>query len=143
MKKLYLKNISNKNINSELINTLKNKYTFSSKTEYLILTNKSLYKYIKKNLFRFEVLFKKINENEDYYEFHEKEIKKNNSNQIPFDHKFIIKKTISFKIYDNIYLAFDIIDDTINDYYVINHTNLGINDILFKKDLSYIENMLM
>ena len=70
MKKLYLKNISNKNINSVLINTLKNKYTFNSKTEYLILTNKSLYKYIKKNLFRFEVLFKKINENEDYYEFH-------------------------------------------------------------------------
>tara|TARA_B100001059_G_scaffold18346_2_gene15031 strand:- start:2453 stop:2884 length:432 start_codon:yes stop_codon:yes gene_type:complete len=143
MKKLYLKNISNKNINTILINSLKNNYTFNTRTEYLILTPKSLYKYIKKNLFRFEVLFKKINENEDYYEFQEKEIKKNNSNQIPFDHKLIIKKTISFKIYDNIYLAFDIIDDTINDYYVINHTNLGINDILFKKDLSYIKNMLI
>ena len=105
MKKLYLKNISNKNIDFTLINRLKNKYSFKTNKDYMILTDKSLYKYIKKNLFRFEILFNNQNENKDYYEFTEKEIKKNSCNQIPINHKFIIKKTISFKIFENVYLA--------------------------------------
>lgn len=143
MKKLYFKNMSNKNINLNLIYSLKNKYTFDTKTRYMILTKNSLYKYIKNNLYRFELLLKNINENEEYYECMEEQIKKNISNQIPIDHKFIIEKTINIKIFENIYLAFDIIDNNVNDYYIINLTNLGINDILLKKDLSYIKNMLI
>tara|TARA_B100001142_G_C14156488_1_gene586696 strand:+ start:64 stop:495 length:432 start_codon:yes stop_codon:yes gene_type:complete len=143
MKKLYFKNMSNKNINLNLIYSLKNKYTFDTKTRYMILTKNSLYKYIKNNLYRFELLLKNINENEEYYECMEEQIKKNISNQIPIDHKFIIEKTINIKIFENIYLAFDIIDNNVNDYYIINRTNLGINDILLKRDLSYIKNMLI
>ena len=143
MKKLYFKNMSNKNINLNLIYSLKNKYTFDTKTRYMILTKNSLYKYIKNNLYRFELLLKNINENEEYYECMEEQIKKNISIQIPIDHKFIIEKTINIKIFENIYLAFDVVNNNINDYYIINRTNLGIDDILLKKDLSYIKNMLM
>lgn len=143
MKKLYFKNIPNKNINLNLIYFLKNKYTFDTKIHYMILTKNSLYKYIKNNLYRFEILLKNITENEEYYECIEEQLKKNISNQIPVEHKFIIEKTINIKIFENIYLAFDIVNNNINDYYIINNTKFGINDILFKKDLSYIKNMLI
>ena len=76
MKKLYFKNMSNKNINLNLIYSLKNKYTFDTKTRYMILTKNSLYKYIKNNLYRFELLLKNVNENEEYYECIEEQVKK-------------------------------------------------------------------
>ena len=66
MKKIYFKNISNKIINLNLIYSLKNKYTFDTKIHYMVLTNNSLYKYIKNNFYRFELLLKNINENEEY-----------------------------------------------------------------------------
>ena len=143
MKKLYFKNISNKNINLKLIYSLKNKYTFDTKTHYMILTNKSLYKYVKNNLYRFELLLKNVNENEEYYECSEEQIKKNICYQIPIKHKFITEKTINLKIFENIYLAFDMVNNNVNDYYIINKTNLGINDILLKKEFNFKKNMLM
>ena len=76
MKKLYFKNIPNKNINLNLIYFLKNKYTFDTKIHYMILTKNSLYKYIKNNLYRFELLLKNITENEEYYECIEEQLKK-------------------------------------------------------------------
>lgn len=143
MKKIYIKNISNRKINLNLVNSLKNTYMFDTKTDYLILTNNTFYKYINNKLYKFELLLDIINENTDYCECNEKEIKKYISNQIPIEHKFIKRKTIKFKILENIYLAFDIIDNIINDYYVMNYTNLNIKDVIFKKDLSYIKNMLI
>ena len=63
--------------------------------------------------------------------------------QIPIIHKLIVKKIIKFKITEDCYLAFEIVNEKIHDFYVTSTINLNITDFILNKELSYIKDLII
>ena len=143
MKKILINNININDLKKNIISILKNSFPFYTKIENILLSDNHLYKYKKNDLFKYSLSNELINETEEFTEILDVEKKLYKVMQIPIKHILISKKCIIFKINNQSSLAFELINEKIHDFYITTTMKLNIHDYIFKKELSYIKNLLM
>ena len=141
-KKIYFKDIYIHNLKPNIITCLKKKYNYTIKNNNYLLSTNGIYIFKNEILKKYNFISNILNETNLLIEINQYFKFKNNSFQIPYDHKHIKIKEISFKINEYL-LIFELLNDEINDFYIKTNNNLTILDILMIKEISYIKNLLI
>ena len=139
MKKIYFKNL---NLNKKNLKKIDNKYEKKINYEKNILTDKGIYKIINNKLYNFDIIYKVLEENELCYQIYEKYFKEEKY-QIPYNNKEIIIEKHIYSINKESKLYIEYYKKKLHDYYVISNIKLNINDYILKKEISYIQNLLI
>jgi hypothetical protein len=157
MMKYYIPNININKIDSNNIRNLNKKFSNSKKINILLLSDQGFFKYIDDKLYKHSINYKQsFNSYDKFLNKYTLIVSKNNEffkhkypiNNIPFNHKSIIKTTYTYKINDNsnTSLIIEFINDkndinNINDLYFI--SNLNHDDFSFIEDISYFIDLLI
>lgn len=157
MMKYYIPNININKIDSNNIRNLNKKFSNSKKINILLLSDQGFFKYIDDKLYKHSINYKQsFNSYDKFLNKYTLIVSKNNEffkhkypiNNIPFNHKSIIKTTCTYKINDNsnTSLIIEFINDkndinNINDLYFI--SNLNHDDFSFIEDISYFIDLLI
>jgi hypothetical protein len=155
--KYYIPNININKIDSNNIRNLNKKFSNSKKINILLLSDQGFFKYIDDKLYKHSINYKQsFNSYDKFLNKYTLIVSKNNEffkhkypiNNIPFNHKSIIKTTYTYKINDNsnTSLIIEFINDkndinNINDLYFI--SNLNHDDFSFIEDISYFIDLLI
>lgn len=141
-KKIYFKDIYIHNLKPNIITCLKKKYNYTIKNNNYLLSNDGIYIFKNEILKKYNFISNILNETNLLIEINQYFKFKNNSFQIPYDHKHIKIKEFSFKINEYL-LIFELLNGEINDFYIKTNNNLTILDILMIKEISYIKNLII
>ena len=141
MRKIFIKNYCP--IKENILETLKSKYPFNTIIENIIFSPEGYHKYNNDELYKYSLDHEFLYETDNFCECIEYEKKQHKVMQIPIIHKLIVKKIIKFKITEDCYLAFEIVNEKIHDFYVTSTINLNITDFILNKELSYIKDLII
>jgi hypothetical protein len=157
MMKYYIPNININKIDTNNIRNLNKKFSNSKKINILLLSDQGFFKYIDDKLYKHSINYKQsFHVYDKFLNKYTLIASKNNEffkhkypiNNIPFNHKSIIKTICTYKINDNsnTSLIIEFISDkndinNINDLYFI--SNLNHDDFSFIEDISYFIDLLI
>tara|TARA_B100000795_G_scaffold10722_1_gene7530 strand:- start:4522 stop:4944 length:423 start_codon:yes stop_codon:yes gene_type:complete len=140
MRKIYLKNVNA--VNEKKMKKLNDNYIKRVKKEKRILCNDGFYKFIDNKLFKFNIKFKIISENDISFDI-EENYTKCVIYQIPYDNIEVIIETYIYKINDETNLIFEYYKNKLNDFYIITKTKLHNDNYILKKEISCIKDLII